>query len=299
MTRLGSYLSAMRPKTLWAAVVPVLMGWGMARADGVDHPLYAALALLAALCIQIGTNFANDYFDAKNGVDAEDRIGPQRATQSGALGQSEMRRAFILAFSLAVLLGVFLLIRGGWPILLIGLSSVALGVLYTGGPVPLAYIGAAELFAFAFFGPVALAGTYFVQSLSFSLPAVIAGFAPGFFSLALLSINNFRDLHSDRRAGKRSLVVRHGASLGRWLTRLSLLGAAAIPFVLIFCFQMPRTLVAPGILTAVFVIPLWKALSVEPSADHLFGEKMNKTLALVGRMELFFGLLFLAALGAT
>jgi 1,4-dihydroxy-2-naphthoate polyprenyltransferase len=296
MNRLKLYALAARPKTLWAAVVPVLMGWALARAEGVDHLLYASLAMAAALLIQIGTNFANDYFDAKKGVDGTDRIGPQRATQSGDLSSAEVRRAFIFAFGLAVFLGVFLLMRGGWPILFIGLASVALGILYTGGPVPLAYIGASELFAFAFFGPIAVAGTVYVQSLTFSPVAFIAGFAPGFFSLALLTVNNFRDLESDRRAGKRSLAVRYGAGAARWLFRLSLLATIIVPLDLIFHFKAPPTLIAPALLSLLFLLPMWKAVSVEPTGDVTFGEEMNRLLGLVGRLELMYGLVFVVAL---
>jgi len=161
-SKLKIWISSARPKTLWAAVGPVLIGSAMAYSDS-DDPLNIAVllaTLLAALLIQIGTNFANDYYDFVKGADTTDRVGPVRATQAGLVTPAQMKTAFIITFALAVLLGAYLVWRGGLPILIIGVASVVCAVLYTAGPFPLAYIGLGEVFVMIFFGPVATGGTY-------------------------------------------------------------------------------------------------------------------------------------------
>lgn len=293
--RLESWLLAARPKTLWAGVVPVLMGAILANADDVFHAGAVAAALGCSLLIQVGTNLANDYHDALKGVDTAARIGPQRVTQSGLLKPSTVRLAFMICFALSILLGAYLLQRGGWPILLIGLSSVALGWLYTAGPAPLSYTGAADIFAFLYFGPIAVAGTYWVQARAWSMEAVWAGVAAGAFSLALLTVNNFRDLKIDERTGKRSLAVRFGAGFARWEFRLSLLTASLVPLVLIRYYGEPGALLAPSLLALAMLWPLWRSVSIVPTDDPDFGADMNRLLALVGRLELMYGLLFAAA----
>jgi 1,4-dihydroxy-2-naphthoate octaprenyltransferase len=290
-----AWLLAARPKTLWAGVVPVLMGSAMASADGLFHAPAAAAALVCSLLIQVGTNLANDFHDAKKGIDTKERIGPTRVTQTGLLEASVVKRAFILCFALAILLGAYLLFRGGWPILLIGLSSVALGWLYTAGPAPMSYTGSSDLFAFLYFGPVAVAGSYYVQALAWSEASLWAGMAAGGFSVALLTVNNFRDMVSDTRTGKRSLAVRFGAGFARAEFRFSLLLAAIVPFWLIHHYDAPQSLLAPAILVAAMLVPLWRTVALEPRADRDFGDAMNRLLALVGRLELLYGILFAAA----
>jgi 1,4-dihydroxy-2-naphthoate polyprenyltransferase len=291
---LQAWWLAARPKTLWVSVAPVLMGTAVARAEGGLHLPYAGLALACALLIQVGTNLANDYFDARQGVDTERRIGPRRATQSGLIPARTVRAGFVLCFALAVLLGAWLLARGGWPILVIGLGSVALGVLYTGGPAPLAYRGLGDLFALLCFGPVAVAGTTYVQTLAWSAPALWGGLAAGCFSVAILTVNNFRDLAEDRRAGKRTLAVRCGPSFARAEFRLALLAAGLIPLGMAAGGQ-PAALLAPGLLGLAMLAFTWRALAVEPGDDPAFGAAMNRLLALTGRLELAFALLFAAA----
>jgi 1,4-dihydroxy-2-naphthoate octaprenyltransferase len=208
-------LEAARPRTLPAGLAPVLFGTAFAVADGrFDGPAFV-LTVLAALAIQVGTNYANDYYDARKGADTEARVGPRRATQAGLVSPATMRRAFIATFAVAVLLGTGLIVRGGLPILLIGVASVACGVLYTGGPRPLGYLGLGDLFVLVFFGPVAVAGTHYVQTLSFSRDVALAGLGPGLLSVAILIVNNLRDRHTDVGAGKRTLAVRFGARFAR------------------------------------------------------------------------------------
>ncbi|GIV62252.1 MAG: 1,4-dihydroxy-2-naphthoate octaprenyltransferase [Rhodothermaceae bacterium] len=206
--------TAARPKTLWAAVAPVLVGVAMAAADGALHVPAAFCALLGAILIQVGTNLYNDYADFEKGADTSERKGPLRVTQAGWVTLRTMRRATVIVFGLAVLAGAYLIWRGGWPVLLIGVSSILFGVLYTAGRYALAYLGLADLFVLIFFGPVAVAGTYYVQALALRPEVVVAGLAPGLLSVAILLVNNIRDVEEDRKAGKRTLPVRFGRSFG-------------------------------------------------------------------------------------
>lgn len=208
-------VEAARPRTLPAGLAPVVYGTAFAVADGTFHLVAFLLAALGALSIQIGTNYANDYFDAKKGADTDARVGPRRATQAGLVAPSTMRLAFILAFAVAVLFGAGLVWRAGWPIVGIGVASVVCGVLYTGGPKPLGYLGLGDVFVLVFFGPVAVAGTHFVQGLVFDPVVALAGVGPGLLSVAILVVNNLRDRHTDVHANKRTLAVRFGPKVAR------------------------------------------------------------------------------------
>ncbi len=202
------WFSAARVKTLPAAIAPVLVGTMIAYPSIIGW-VFAA-TILATLMIQIGTNFANDYFDHKNGVDNEDRLGPARATAEGWITPAMMKRGFILAFGLSFLFGLSLVYRGGLPILLIGLLSILFGILYTGGPKPLGYLGFGDILVFIFFGPVAVAGTVYVHTLSFSWTAVLFGCGVGAVTNAILIVNNKRDIDNDRVSGKMTMVARFG-----------------------------------------------------------------------------------------
>lgn len=228
------WIVAARPKTLWAAVAPVLIGVAMAYADGVFHPLSAALALLGAIWIQIGTNFYNDYADFKKGADTKDRKGPLRVTQAGLVSPEAIKRATIVAFGLAVVAGVYLMVRGGWPIIIIGVLSIISGILYTGGRYSLAYLGISDLFVLVFFGPVAVGGTYYVQALTITPSVLIAGLAPGLLAVAILLVNNIRDINEDRAANKKTLIVRTGRNVGIALYAGCVLIALVLPGVLVW-----------------------------------------------------------------
>ena len=262
------------------------MGIVIAVGAGRFHLLAAAAALLGALLIQIGTNFANDYFDFVKGTDTEARIGPQRATAAGLVAPATMKRAFLLTFGLAVLVGTYLVWRAGWPLVVIGLASVACGVLYTGGPKPLGYIGIADLFVIVFFGPVATAGTYYVQTLEWSRSAVVAGLAPGLLATALLTVNNLRDIEGDRKAGKRSLAVRFGARFAKAEYVFCLLGAAAVPFVLHGYFDAPAGVLAASASCLLGLPPLRAVLSWTP------GRELHGALAATGRLLVLYAVAF-------
>lgn len=209
------WVLASRPKTLFAAVTPVVLGTALAFADSRADFFAALAALCGALFIQIGTNFANDYWDAKKGADTGERLGPVRVTAAGLAKPGAVLAATGVAFGISALAGVYLILVAGWPVLAIGLVSIACGIAYTAGPFPLAYLGLGEVFSFVFFGPVAVAGTFFVQADGVGWEAVLAGFVPGAYSVALISLNNFRDRSQDVAARKWTLAARFGEKFAR------------------------------------------------------------------------------------
>lgn len=232
MPRLKVWALAARPKTLAAAAMPVLVGTALAFEAGAFHGPSAFFALLGALLIQIGTNFSNDVLDFKKGADTHARKGPLRVTQAGLVSPETMERATYLTFGLAFTSGLYLVYRGGWPILVVGVLSILCGIWYTAGRYSLAYLGLADLAVLIFFGPVAVGGTYYVQALSLDATVVIAGLAPGLLSVAILLVNNIRDIDEDRAADKKTLVVRFGRSFGIMLYTFSVVLAALIPIIL-------------------------------------------------------------------
>jgi len=280
------WIEAARPKTLWASVAPVIIGTAMAYSDGKWDPLIALLTLLSAVMIQIGTNFANDYYDHFKGADTKERIGPVRATGSGLVKPYIMKIAFSLAFGLSVIFGLYLISRGGWPILIIGTFSILFGILYTGGPFPLGYKGLGEIFVLIFFGPVAVGGTYYLQTLEINLAVILAGLSPGLISTALLTVNNLRDIHTDEKAGKRTLAVRFGPIFARIEYLLSILIACIMPLVLLIIDPAH-----PYSLAAILVI----ILAGPPVKAVLFDEisaELNTALASTGKILLFYSLVF-------
>jgi 1,4-dihydroxy-2-naphthoate octaprenyltransferase len=209
MSRLSIWLAAARPRTVPAAIVPVAVGTAVAHATRTIACLCLA-ALAGALAIQIGTNFANDVFDAERGADGPDRIGPVRAVSAGLISAVAMKRAMIAAFAIASLFGLYLTATAGWPIVAIGITSILAGIAYTGGPWPLGYHGLGDVFVLAFFGLVAVCGTAYVQLGSVAALALWASLPVGALATAILVVNNVRDRATDARAGKRTLAVRLG-----------------------------------------------------------------------------------------
>ena len=210
-----AWVLASRPKTLFAAVAPVLLGSALAFSQSKGNLPAALAALFGAICIQIATNLANDYWDAKKGADTADRLGPVRVTASGLLKPRTVFLGMVFFFLLATAAGVFLTFRAGWPVVAIGVASILFGILYTAGPFSLAYLGLGEVFTFLFFGLVATAGTYFVQALSYSPDAVLLGVMPGCYSVVLIALNNLRDRATDQRVNKKTLAVRFGEKFAR------------------------------------------------------------------------------------
>lgn len=285
--KLSAWILASRPKTLPAAISPVLMGTAMALAIGGVHWLSAFLALFGALMIQIGTNLANDYFDHKHGKDTHERLGPMRVTQAGLVSDRAIKLAIFIVFSAAFLAGIYLVYRAGWPIVIIGLLSLLFGMIYTAGPFPLAYLGIADLFAFLFFGPIALAGTYYVQTLSMSWLVLVAGIIPGCFSIALLTVNNLRDVDEDRGTNKKTLIVRLGKTYGRGQYLVSMIVAAIIPIVL-WQMRPEKSGVLLTLFALIFSIPAIRGILGEAK-----GRILNQTLTQTGRTQMIFTLLFI------
>jgi 1,4-dihydroxy-2-naphthoate octaprenyltransferase len=242
---------AARPKTLTAAAAPVAVGVGVAALHDVVSPLPALGALVGALLIQIATNLANDYYDWVRGGDTHERVGPLRVTQAGLLAPGTVYRGMLAVMAAALLVGVYLVWAGGWPVLVLGLASLACAVLYTGGPWPLAYHGLGDAFVFVFFGLVAVGGTVWVQARAWPADALLAGVAMGALTTAILVVNNLRDIPTDAKAGKRTLAVRLGVA-GTRVEYLLLLGVAlAVPPVGLAWLDWPRAALA-----ALAVVPL-------------------------------------------
>jgi 1,4-dihydroxy-2-naphthoate octaprenyltransferase len=285
MTPLTVWVLASRPKTLPAAAAPVVIGTAMAAADDGFHLLSALAALVGALLIQIGTNLANDYVDFARGTDTSERLGPVRVTQAGLAEPAAVRRAAILTFALALVVGIYLVYRGGWPIVAIGLLSILFGIAYTAGPAPLAYLGIADLFVLVFFGPVAVGGTYYVQTGAITTPVIIAGIAPGLFSTAILTVNNLRDIESDRSGDKKTLAVRMGPGFARAQFVITVAAACAIPLLLFFAWDGPVASLA-ALVTAAAAIPTIRTVLRQS------GRILNNALAATGRLLLLYSLLF-------
>jgi 1,4-dihydroxy-2-naphthoate octaprenyltransferase len=285
-SRTAVWILAARPKTLWAAVAPVLVGIAMAVEAGAFHAPAALCALLGAVFIQIGTNFANDYHDFLKGADTSARKGPLRVTQAGLVAPAAMRRATVLVFALAIAAGLYLIVRGGWPVLLIGVLSILFGVLYTAGRYSLAYLGIADLFVLVFFGPVAVAGTYYVQALAVDAVVVVAGLAPGLLSTAVLLVNNSRDVDEDRAAGKRTLVVRLGrrAAVALYTTCVA---AAVLTPVALYLWTGRHAGGLLGCLILPLAVPVVRKLMQERDPFRL-----NPLLGGTARLLLVYSLLF-------
>ena len=206
---------AVRHKTLPAALAPVLVGIALALSDKVFALLPALAAMGGALLLQIGVNLANDYFDFKKGIDSVDRLGPIRVTQTGLISPKQVMVGIVVTFGCSLLVGFYLVMVGGWPILFAGTASILSALAYSGGPCPLASLGLGDLFVFVFFGLVAVCGTYYVQALTLTWLVMGAAVPVGFLITAILVVNNLRDIEGDAKTGKRTLAVRLGVKGSR------------------------------------------------------------------------------------
>jgi 1,4-dihydroxy-2-naphthoate polyprenyltransferase len=282
------WLMAARPRTLPAAIAPVLVGTSLAGFAHVFHPLRFIAALLGAIFIQVGTNLSNDYSDARRGADTEDRLGPVRVTAGGLVPPRQVLIATAVSFGVAILAGIYLIVVAGWLLLLVGAASILAGVLYTGGPRPYGYEGLGEVFVFLFFGIVAVAGSYFVQMKHLHWEAFALAVPVGLLAAAILVVNNFRDIDTDRRAGKRTLAVR----LGRERTRDMFAVIVYLAYVLV-----PVTWIF-GPLKAWVLLP-WLSLPgaaplVRLVRNRTDGPSLNQALAQTGMLQLAFCMLLSA-----
>jgi len=290
-TAVTTWIAAARLRTLPAAVVPVIVGTACAAASSRVALGPALAALGGALAIQIGTNFANDVFDAERGADGPDRVGPLRAVSAGLVSARAMKRAMVAAFGVATLLGAYLALVAGWPVIAIGVASILSGIAYTGGPWPLGYHGLGDVFVLVFFGFVAVCGTAFVQIGSVPCLAIAAAVPVGALATAILVVNNIRDRATDARAGKRTLAVRLGRRGGLVEYAALLAMAYAVPAGLVIAGRLP---VALPLLSAPIAVARLRALIA--ASD---GPAFNRCLAATAQLLLLHGGLFAAGLAAS
>ena len=285
---MNPWILAARPRTLGAAIIPVLAGCALAVSISAFDPLVSALILASAVLIQIATNFFNDAIDHAKGADTDQRLGPTRVTSAGLLPARRVMTGAFLTLMLAALLAIPLVLRGGGIILLIGILSLLFAYAYTGGPFPLAYLGLGEIFVILFFGLIAVAGTFYLNTLAFSAAAILAGMQIGLHSSVLLAVNNLRDLETDRAANKKTLAARFGLTFARrenaaLVIAPFLLGLAWLPLGYLWAFLLP-----------LIALPLawWLAracLAAKPDRS------VNQLLAQAAALHAAFGLLLALA----
>ena len=301
-----AWLMAARPQTLPAGASPVALGIGLAVADDRFAAVPALAALVGALLIQVGTNFANDYFDAINGADTDEREGFTRVTAGGLIEPRRVKLAVAGSYALAVLVGLYLVAVGGVPILVVGLTSILAGLLYTGGPYPYGYYGLGDLFVFVYFGVVAVTGTYYVQAVAtveagfpVGLPAgtvtpeaLLVGAAAGALSTAILVVNNVRDMETDATAGKRTLAVMLGYRYSRAEFLALLAVGYATPPALWLAFDYPVT-----VLLSWLTLPI-AGLVARTVLTQTDGEALNPALERTGQLLALYAVLLVAGLTA-
>ncbi|AFZ71471.1 1,4-dihydroxy-2-naphthoate polyprenyltransferase [Natronobacterium gregoryi] len=305
-SRTKAWLMAARPQTLPAAAAPVIVGTGLAIHEGVFAPWPALLAFVGAALIQIGTNFANDYYDAVKGTDTEDREGFTRVTQAGIISPGQVKFATIVTFALAILSGTYLVYVGGVPILVIGLVSVLCGWAYTGGPYPLGYHGLGDLFVFVFFGIVAVMGTFYVQAAAVllaqpfpvSVPegtvtveAFVASLPVASISTCIIIVNNVRDKETDAETGKRTLAVRLGY---RW-SRVEFVALLALAYLAPLWFWPVSGEFGPAVLLPLVTLP-YAAIITRTVCTRTDGEALNPALEATGKLLALYAALFAAGL---
>ncbi len=281
---LSPWLLAARPRTLSAAVVPVLVGSALAFHAGAFRPLAASVALVCAILIQVGTNYANDVYDFKKGADHQ-RVGPLRVTTAGLLSPQAVERGMWTVFGLAALAGLYLVWLGGWPILLMGLFSILAGIAYTAGPFPLGYNGLGDVFVFIFFGLVAVIGTYYVQALGVAPYVWLAAVPVGALTTNIIVVNNIRDADTDRAVGKRTLAVLlgRGGARAEYIALLAVSYLAPVVLWLAYGFHV-------WVLLPLLTLPL--AVSVTRIVLTVLGPGLNRALGGSSQLLLVFGLLF-------
>ncbi|MGE5196184.1 MAG: 1,4-dihydroxy-2-naphthoate polyprenyltransferase [Anaerolineae bacterium] len=244
-SRLAIWTHAIRPRTLAISICPVIIGSTLALTDGYfDFPIFLS-TIFASLFIQIGTNLANDYFDFINGADTAEHKGPLKVTQAGLVSHLAMKCAICLTFGLSALFGAYLIWEGGAAIALIQVLAILFGILYTAGPKPLGYIGLGDPLVFIFFGPIAVAGSYFLQTHALRLDAILAGISTGAFSIALIGVCNLRDMEEDAKIGKKTLQVRFGRRFGKYEYLVAMLMVFIVP--LFFVHERPFALITEAL----------------------------------------------------
>ena len=278
------WIIASRPKTLIAAIAPVILGSSLAFQEDSFNLLLFTVILITAILIQIGTNLVNDLFDYINGADNEDRLGPDRALQKGLLSKSQIESAIFFIFTIAVVLGFYLALIGGWPIVIIGSISILFGFLYTSGPYPLAYNGLGDIFVFIFFGLVSVSGTYYLYTGNFYMDSIILGSSVGSISTGILVVNNLRDIYNDKKFGKNTLAVLLGKRFTQIEYLLLMIIAYLIPIYISFIFGWKSSLYI-----VYFTLPI--AIQLILQVFFKEGADLNKTLEGTAKLLLLYTLL--------
>lgn len=288
-SKLNSWILAARPKTLPAALVPVMVGSSLAYHQGKFYPLYSLIALICSLLIQIGTNFTNDLYDYLKGADTEKRKGPLRVLSAGLISVNEMKKAITFVFGLTFLLGLYLVYVTDLNIFLIGVFSIIAGLAYTAGPYPLAYHGLGDLFVFLFFGIIGTMGTFYLHHQEFTMLSFLVSLPVGALITNILIVNNYRDIEEDKQAGKNTLAVIFGRQFSRYEYIFFLLLSFFIPFVLHFEFNFNVIIFLP-------YLTLPAAIILVKMIFNFQGQQLNKTLELSAKFSALYGLLFSAGM---
>ncbi len=289
ISKFDAWILASRPRTLAAAIVPVIVGSSIAVRDGLFQPLAAFIALLCSILIQVGTNYVNDLFDFLHGTDKEDRTGPQRAVASGIISVTEMKIGIYISFGMSFVLGMYLVSIGGWFILFLGVISILAGVAYTAGPFPLAYNGLGDIAVFIFFGFVGTVGTYYVQTLTITSMAFWSSVPVGALITNILVVNNYRDREEDRSNGKNTLAVIFGEKFTRLQYLTFMIVSYAILFVVYFTYKKSLWIFLP-------LLSLPISIKLIRMIYSLRGKELNKTLELTAKLSAIYGLLFAAGI---
>ena len=286
---MNPWILASRPKTLPAAISPVLLGLALAYHNSQFNLFVGSLTMVASVLIQIGTNFANDAYDFLSGVDDDNRIGPKRATNSGLLSVKNVLKKMWLVFALSLIIGCYLTYIGGWPIVLIGSLAILSGIAYTGGPYPLGYNGLGDIFVFIFFGVIAVPGTYYLQTNIVNYESILLGILSGSFSTAILIVNNIRDIDTDKSSGKNTLAVKFGKEI------------CVIEYVLmmIFAFSIPIYMtIFLGFHTSMLLVLLTIPIAIKLILELHFGlgDKLNSVLEKTARLYMLVTLILTFAI---
>ncbi len=289
ISKFDAWILASRPRTLAAAVVPVIVGSSIAIRDELFQPLAALVALLCSILIQIGTNFVNDLFDFLYGADKKERTGPQRAVASGIISISEMKIGICVSFGLSFVFGLYLVSIGGWFILFLGIISILAGIAYTAGPFPLAYNGLGDIAVFIFFGFAGTVGTYYVQTLTITYMAFWSSIPVGALITNILVVNNYRDREEDRSNGKNTLAVIFGEKFTRLQYLTFMIVSYAILFVVYFTYKKNLWIFLP-------MLSLPISIKLVRMIYSLRGKELNKTLELTAKLSAIYGLLFAAGI---
>ncbi len=285
----SAWILAIRPRTLPASISPVIVGSAAALSDNRFAALPALAALCGAILLQVGVNLANDYFDHQRGIDTAERLGPLRVTQSGLIPPARVKQAMIATLAAAAMVGTFLALFAGWPVVIIGMVSILAALAYSGGPYPMASRGLGDISVFIFFGPVAVCGTYYVQSLTVTSRVLWLSLPIGLLITAIMVVNNLRDIPTDAKTGKKTLAVILGARQTRLEYVILVVTGYCVPVVLYLSSDLTGWILLP-LLSVPLAVPIMQSVRIAEGAS------LNRALARTAALALVYSLLFSAGL---